>query len=181
MNATDTELLIRARTDPEAVGALYDRHAGAVHAYLVRRAGRGAADDLLSEVFVAAIQARSRVRPHASDSALPWLYGIARNVVRTHLRVAARRGPLAEDVGVDWAAVDARVDAAAAVEELRRALDGLSEIERELLLLVAWEQLSVTEAAETLGITATAARSRLHRARTNAAATLASVTTGELK
>lgn len=180
MSFSDSELLIRSRTDPEAIGELYNRHASAVHAYLTRRAGREAADDLLSEVFVAAVQARRRVRTHVSDSALPWLYGIARNVVRAHLRAMAPRPLVADDPGVDWDAIDARVDAEAVARDLRGALDALSEIERDLLLLVAWEQLTVTEAASALGITPTAARSRLHRARTRAAATLSSITTGEL-
>jgi RNA polymerase sigma factor (sigma-70 family) len=180
MFVSDSELLIRSRTDAEAIGALYDRHAPAVHAYLARRAGRDAADDLMSEVFVAAVQARRRVRPHASGSALPWLYGIARNVVGTHFR-ASRPTPTAiGEHSVDWAAVDARIDASAAAGDLRRALEGLSTIECEVLLLVAWEQLTVTEAAAVLDITPTAARSRLHRARTRAAATLTSATTGEL-
>lgn len=180
MNVSDTELLIRSRTDPEAIGMLYDRHAPAVHSYLARRAGRHAAADLLSEVFVVAVQVRRRVRPHTSGSALPWLYGIAHNVVRTHLRSTQPRHAAADADGVDWDAVDARVDAAAVARELQMALSGLSDIERDLLLLVAWEQLTVTEAAAVLGITPTAARSRLHRARTHAAAALASITTGEL-
>lgn len=179
MNVSDTELLVRSRTDPEAIGALYARHATAVHAYLARRTGRPAADDLLSEVFVVAVQARRRVRPHTSGSALPWLYGIARNVVRNHQRVTAPKAPLTDDLGFDWDAVDARLDASSAVQDLRRALDGLSDLERELLLLVAWEQLTVSEAAMALDITPTAARSRLHRARTRAAAILASATTGD--
>lgn len=180
MDTSDTELLIRSRTDPEAIGVLYGRHAVAVHSYVARRAGRAVADDLLSEVFVAAVQSRRRVTPHSSDSALPWLYGIARNVVRSHLRERVPRGIDAGDPGVDWDAVDARLDAASVVGDLRTALSGLSEAERELLLLVAWEQLSVSEAATVLDITATAARSRLHRARTRAAATLAAAKTGEL-
>lgn len=180
VDVSDTELLIRSRTDPEAIGELYDRHATAVHAYLARRAGPPAAPDLLSEVFVIAVQARRRVRPHASDSALPWLYGIAHNVVRTHLRSTTPRRPIADTDGVDWDAVDARIDASAVARELQMALNGLSDVERDLLLLVAWEQLTVTEAATALGITPTAARSRLHRARTHAAAALASINTGEL-
>lgn len=180
MLVSDTELLIRSRTDPEAIGVLYDRHAPAVHAYLSRRAGQRVADDLMSEVFVAAVQARRRVRPHASGSALPWLYGISRNVIGAHLRTLRPSPATPADLSVDWAAVDARIDATAASGDLRRALDGLTGIECEVLLLVAWEQLTVTEAAAVLDITPTAARSRLHRARTRAAAALTAATTGEL-
>jgi len=60
--------------------------------------------------------------------------------------------------------------------DLRGALAGLTEAEREVLLLVAWDGLTPTEAAEALGLTAVAARSRLHRARTRAQATLANLT-----
>lgn len=180
MNHSDAELLIRSRTEPEAIGIIYDRHAPAVHSYLARRVDTVVVDDLLSEVFVVAVGARRRVRPHASGSALPWLYGIAHNVVRAHRRRSTpAAAPEAHDL--DWDAVDARLDAAAAVQDLRSALATLSNHERDLLLLVAWEQLTVTEAAEALGITATAARSRLHRARSRAAASLTSATTtGEL-
>lgn len=178
---SDTELLIRSRTDPEAIGALYDRHATAVYSFLARRAGPGFADDLVSEVFVAAVQARRRVRPHSSGSALPWLYGIARNVIGAHVRATKPLPPTISEPGdEEWDAIDARIDASAGTGDLRLALDGLSKLERELLLLVAWEQLTVTEAAAVLDITPTAARSRLHRARTRAAAILASATTGEL-
>lgn len=180
MHTSDTELLIRSRTDPEAIGILYGRHAVAVHSYVARRAGQAVADDLLSEVFVAAVQSRRRVKPHASDSALPWLYGIARNVVGSHLRKRLPRETDVSDAGVDWDAVDARLDAESVAADLRTALSDLSAAERELLLLVAWEQLTVSEAAAVLDITATAARSRLHRARTRAAASLAAAKTGEL-
>jgi RNA polymerase sigma-70 factor (ECF subfamily) len=63
------------------------------------------------------------------------------------------------------AAVDARLDAAALAPQLRQALKDLPDVERELLLLVAWENLTPTEAAQALGIPAGTARSRLHRAR----------------
>ncbi|MCG7526648.1 RNA polymerase sigma factor, partial [Streptomyces sp. OfavH-34-F] len=64
-----------------------------------------------------------------------------------------------------WQAVDQRLDAAAVAPELRRELAELPSIERELLLLVAWEQLTPAEAAAAVGIPAGTARSRLHRAR----------------
>lgn len=169
----DAELLRRSRTDVQAFGELFDRHASAVHGFIARRLGRQGADDLLSEVFLRAVEARTRVRPHESGSALPWLYGIARNVARAHLRSRAAPVPPVENAYVDWEAVDARVDARAAVTELRAALDTLTETERDVLLLVAWEELSVAGAAEVLGISPTAARSRLHRARARAAAALA--------
>lgn len=164
----DDELLARSRFRPEALGPLYERHAVAVFRYLARRVGPAVAEDLLGDVFVAAVEARVRYRPHESGSALPWLYGISRNVVRTHLR---QRGPSATvdpDAGVDWRAVDERLDAEAMRGELRRALASLTPAEREAFLLVAWEGLNATEAAEVLGVTPTAVRTRLTRARQRA-------------
>lgn len=170
---SDADLLSQARVRPELLGLLYERHARPVHRYLSRRVGAAAADDLLGEVFVAAVEARLRVRPHPSGSALPWLYGIAANVLRSARRRVGGLVPHDTAVpAVDWDAVDARLDAAARRTELRAALATLTDAERDLLLLVAWEGLTPAEAGEVLGLTAVAARSRLHRARTRAQAAL---------
>jgi RNA polymerase sigma factor (sigma-70 family) len=170
---SDDAVLAGLRDQPELIGVLYERHASAVFRFLVRRVGPGAAEDLLSEVFVAALGARTRVVGHHSGSALPWLYGIALNVVRHHLRHAVAPGPVLVDLGMDWDAVAARLDAQAQRGQLRAALGALSAVERDLLLLVAWEGLTPAQAADTLGISKVAARSRLHRARQRAAQTLA--------
>jgi RNA polymerase sigma-70 factor (ECF subfamily) len=154
---------------------LYERHAPAVLRFLVRRVGPAAAEDLLAEVFTTAVAGRLRVTPHASGSALPWLYGIATNAVREHLR---RRPAYALYDGgetVDWEAVDARLDAETQRDGLRRVLADLTPAERELLLLVAWEGLSPAEAGVVLGLSPVAARSRLHRARQRAQASLGMV------
>lgn len=163
--SSDAELLTALRQQPELIGVLYERHAPAVYRYLARRCQPATAEDLLSEVFVAALGARKRVVAHASGSALPWLYGIARNVLRGHLRRARGRWSIGGDAGMDWDAVDARLDAESQRVHLRRVLDALSAGERELLLLVAWDGLTPAEAAQVLGIPQATARSRLHRAR----------------
>lgn len=162
---SDRELLAALPRQPELMGVLYERHAPPVFRYLARRAGPAAAEDLLSEVFVAALNARKRVVVHHSGSALPWLYGIAMNVLRHYFRHRQPAWAAEPAQGVDWDAVDARLDAEAQRRQLRAALCSLSEPDRELLLLVAWEGLTSTEAAEALGIGKVAARSRLHRAR----------------
>jgi RNA polymerase sigma-70 factor (ECF subfamily) len=169
---SDRQLLAGLPEEPELIGVLYERHAPAVFRFLSRRAGSAAAEDLLSEVFVAALQARGRVVAHDSGSALPWLYGIAGNVLRRHLRNTRAGGGVAHDAGMDWDAVEARLDAQARRGELRAALSVLSPAERDLLLLVAWEELSPAEAARVVGISQVAARSRLHRARMRAARAL---------
>jgi RNA polymerase sigma factor (sigma-70 family) len=165
---SDSELLAGLPRQPELMGVLYERHARAVFRYLARRAGPAAAEDLLSEVFITALSASSRVVVHDSGSALPWLYGIALNVLRAHFRRQPPAACVARDLGMDWDAVDDRLDALAERGRLRAALDGLADSDRELLLLVAWEGLTPAEAGAALGITQVAARSRLHRARKRA-------------
>ena len=92
------------------------------------------------------------------------------DVLHGHYRKHKLRTTIARAFRLDrpadeTAAIDARLDAAALGGQLRTALRELPAVERELLLLVAWENLSPTEAAQVLGIPAGTARSRLHRAR----------------
>ena len=165
----DPDLMTRLRSEPELMGVLYERHARAVFRYLSRRAGVAAAEDLLSEVFVAALDGRKRLVPHGSGSALPWLYGIAANVLRRHARsTSARESPSSPPLGASWEDVDSRLDAQAQRDQLRAALEVLSPTDRDALLLVAWEGLSPAEVATALGISKVAARGRLHRARRQA-------------
>jgi RNA polymerase sigma factor (sigma-70 family) len=168
---TDGVLIERsAHGRPDAFVEVVRRHEVAVHAYLARRAGRQAADDLLGEVWVRAFGGRAGFDPAHSD-ARPWLYGIARNVVRAHWRGAgsgrpADRAGVAEAVD-PWDDVIDRLDSAAAARtrEMVGAVRALPPEEREVLLLVAWEQLTPAQAAVVLGIPPGTARSRLHRAR----------------
>ncbi|MEY9965860.1 RNA polymerase sigma factor (sigma-70 family) [Streptacidiphilus sp. MAP12-16] len=164
----DEELMTRSTRDPLAFEPLVDRHSAILHAYLARRCGP-AADDLLSAVWLAAYERRADY-----DAGLGpvrgWLFGIARNHVLAHWRrvaptAAAAGYPQDNDEGGGWDAVDARLDAAALGPALRAALRELPQVERELLLLTAWEQLTPAEAAHVAGIPAGTARSRLHRAR----------------
>lgn len=165
---SDEELVIRSVGEPSAFEALVDRHAVALHGYLARRCGP-VADDLLSDVWLAAFARRSEYDPELGPLRA-WLFGIARNHVLAHWRreqVRARAaGELAAVAGGDgWEAVDARLDAAALLPALHQALSELPEVERELLLLTSWEQLTPAEAAQVAGVPAGTARSRLHRAR----------------
>ena len=147
---------------------LFWRHGPAVHSYLSRRAGHQHADDLLEEVWVRAFRSRDRYDDRLP--ALAWLYGIARNVLLGHFRsqhsMAAadtgRRHPGEPD---PWDAVDDRLDARRTVSSLTEALAVLSDEDREVLLLLAWEQLTSAEVAVVLDIPQGTARSRLHRAR----------------
>jgi RNA polymerase sigma factor (sigma-70 family) len=164
--------LVRMAADGRvsAFPELMRRHGAAIHAYLLRRSSRDAADDLLGEVFLRAYAAVTRYDQRWPD-ARPWLYGIARNVLREHRRQLREAGDgwllvacLAPDED-PWPDVDSRLDAAARVPSLHRALTMLAPVEREVLLLVTWEGLTPAEAAVALGIPQGTARSRLYRAR----------------
>ncbi|WP_030898915.1 RNA polymerase sigma factor [Streptomyces sp. NRRL F-5126] len=156
--------LSSAADDPAAFTPLVEKHSAALHGYFVRRAP-GAADDLLAEAWLQAFASR-RTFDASRGSARGWLFGVARNVLAGHVRRAARPEALVGGQVVDpWHAVDQRLDAAALAPALRSALAELPSEERELVLLVSWEQLTPAEAAAAVGIPAGTARSRLHRAR----------------
>ncbi|TDB90280.1 sigma-70 family RNA polymerase sigma factor, partial [Actinomadura sp. 7K534] len=136
-------------------------------AYLARRAGRAQAEDLLGEVWVAAFKSRGAYDRSFPD-ARPWLFGVAHNTLRRHWRSRPAEEPLADMTGMasgwdPWSAVDDRVDAESV---LRRALATLRPQQREILTLVAWEDLTVADAGRAIGIPPGTARRHLHEART---------------
>lgn len=148
--------------------SLFNAHAGAVRAYARRRIDADAADDTVSEVFAVAWRRLEDV----PDDALPWLLGCARNVIAHQHRRGQRDVALA---GRLQAAVDRPVVATVRADgddRLRRALAQLSERDRELLMLIAWEGLQPAQAAQVLGCSRNALAVRLHRARRRLATAL---------
>jgi len=155
--------------EPGSFGLLFERHARELHHFLSRRLG-DLADDLLAELFVTAFELRHRYRAELGD-ARPWLYGIASNIVRRHYRAEATRYRALGRVTLALATPDsaqeavARADAHAIRPRLAQALSTLSAADRDVLLMLAWGQLSQAEVAVALGIPLGTVRSRLHRAR----------------
>jgi RNA polymerase sigma-70 factor (ECF subfamily) len=168
---SDAEILARASTEPELFGILFDRHFATIHRYLERRIGRDGADELAAEVFRIAFERRACFRA-LHESALPWLYGLATNLMlkrwrgeRRHLRALARASNEWRDVLDDVDGADERVAAQALGGRLLDALASLPERDRDVLVLVAWEELSYEEIAAALDIPVGTVRSRLNRAR----------------
>jgi RNA polymerase sigma-70 factor (ECF subfamily) len=176
---TDGVLIERSvRGRPDAFVEMVQRHEVAVHGFLARRAGRQVADDLLGEVWVRAFSARDRY-DLARPDARPWLYGIARNVLWTYWRTSqVGDRPLPERALDPWDEVVERLDAAAALQRVVQAVRSLPPVEREVLLLVAWEHLTPAEVAVVLGVAPGTVRSRLHRARTTLRSVLAGLSAG---
>jgi RNA polymerase sigma factor (sigma-70 family) len=177
----DAEIISQSLTDPDQFAVLFRRHAPAIQRYVTRRIGPHAADDVVAETFLAAFRQRGSYRPGPAD-ALPWLYGIATNLVRRHwrtevqqLRVLARTG--ADPVVADFAPrVDESVSAAAVNAALAAGLAGLPATQRDALLLVAWGGLTYEQVAAATGAPLGTVQSRISRARRRLRAALASET-----
>ena len=168
--ADDAALIEQSWHEPEAFAGLYDRHASHIHRYVTRRLGDAIADDVVGDTFLAAFQRRRRYDLGRPD-ARPWLYGIAANVIGRHRRAEVRMLQAFARTGADPVAesyadgADDRVSAASVHRQLASALAGLEARDRDVLLLIAWADLSYEEVAAALGIPAGTVRSRLHRAR----------------
>jgi RNA polymerase sigma factor (sigma-70 family) len=156
--------------EPEQFALLFDRHAPRIQRYVVRRLGLDAADDIVAETFLLAFQHRESY-DLARDDALPWLYGIATNLIRRRHRQEVRLYRALARTGADPVTapftdqVEHRVTAAAASRRLAAGLAKLPAQHRDALLLVAWGDLSYQETASALGIPVGTVRSSLNRAR----------------
>jgi RNA polymerase sigma factor (sigma-70 family) len=165
--ASDAELIGWSLTgDGEAFVEVTRRHEAAVGAYLTRRVGRAVAEELLGEVWIAAFGSRQNYDRSCPD-ARPWLFGVALNILRRHWRSRPADEPVADMTNLaagwdPWPAVDDRIDGETV---LRAALACLRPEEREVLTLVAWEDLTIAGAARTLGVPPGTARRWLHQAR----------------
>ena len=154
-------------------GDLFDRHARDLYRYLAARVGASLADDLVADAFVTALRRRETYDP-VRGTARSWLFGIATNELRHHQRAESRHhaatvrltGQFASISGPEDRAVE-KVDAADAVRRLAGALQRLSDLDRDLLLLNSWAQLDPAEIAVAVGIPAGTVRTRLHRIRVN--------------
>jgi RNA polymerase sigma factor (sigma-70 family) len=164
---TDAGLMARARSDPAAFRTLYDRYAGRIHAYHLRRTRHAeAALDLTAETFAQAWVSRLRFADASGGSAGPWLYGIARHV----LLVSVRRGRLEHRACERLGVMEALDRPPAAVEPHERWLDGLDEALAELpaaqraaIHLRVVDDLGYDEIADHLATTEEAARARVSR------------------
>lgn len=185
MSTTDTEALDQtamrqlAAGDDRALDALMERHAAGLHQFLARFTGDSEeARDLAQEAFVRVYRHRQRFR--SGRRFTTWLYAIAANLARNHLRWRGRHAanPLtSEDPetgrgGVEPAALTARgpapdqaAESTERITAVRRAVGQLPPDLREALVLCEWEALAVAEAAAVLRTTPKAVESRLYRAR----------------
>jgi len=170
----------------EALAALYDRHAGGIHAVALRLTGdRGIAEEVVQETFLA-LWNRAELYDPALASLATWLRAIARNRTLDRLRAAGRRPTLVAlggrdedpDAGIDRLGPELEViggavampnpEAAAEAADLRSrigaALAGLPEVERTVIVLAYREDLTQLEIAGRLGWPLGTVKTRTRRA-----------------
>jgi RNA polymerase sigma-70 factor (ECF subfamily) len=174
-SSTDSSCIVESLERPEAFGELFDRHAPAVFRYVRARLGLDA-DDAVGDTFIAAFRARHRFDSTLGDSALPWLLGIATNVIAKRRDMERRwlrpipAMPLHETDDVD--AANDRLDGERIAPWLAVALNQLRARDRDALVLHVVGDLSVEDVALALGVPPGTIKSRLHRARRILAAQL---------
>lgn len=151
---------------------LFRRHHRAVTSYCLRRVAPADASDVVAQVFAVAWRRRDDVP--SGERALPWLYGVARRTISHQWRGARRAQRLVEKAGGQRPTIspgpEAMVESSAEHQRVREAVRQLSSMDREVLLLSAWEGLTHTQIADTIGCSRAAVDKRIVRAKTRLAA-----------
>jgi RNA polymerase sigma-70 factor (ECF subfamily) len=171
MGDTDAAAIAASIGEPARFGVVFERHATVLFRYFVRRVGVDAAGELLGELFRVAFERRSTYDTERED-ARPWLYGIATRLLARHRRSEARRiAAIARLLAGRVTAGDVEervasmVDASELWPAMAVAIERLPDVERDVLLLRVWEELSYEEIAAALDVPVGTVRSRLNRAR----------------
>lgn len=156
---------------PERFGELFEQHADSVYNFCFRRLSDWAmAEDMTSAVFLEAWRRRDRV-DLAEQPPLPWLLGVANNLMRNHRRSLRRARAALERFHASAATPDFgdeladRLDAERRMRAVRERIGALAPQEREALELCVWAELSYADAALALEVPVGTVRSRLSRAR----------------
>lgn len=148
-------------------GRLFERHARPIHRFVARRADELVAEEVVAETFLRAFERRDRFAS-TRDDALPWLFGIAVNVLR-HRRIPdLPLLPVDEERADEGDAIEAvgrRVDAQRRLGPVVAAVRRMPPKSRDVVLLHVWAGLSYEDISEALQIPVGTVRSRLNRAR----------------
>jgi RNA polymerase sigma-70 factor, ECF subfamily len=160
---SDARILSDSVSEPATFSCLYERHLRAVASYVARRTGSELSEDLTAEVFVRAFRRRAVFRDE-HGTALPWLLGIANNLIADHRRAERRRLEMLRRLATTRL-VPSETSVGALSPELVGELLRLPPADRDTLLLVVWGELSYAEAATALSVPIGTIRSRIARAR----------------
>ncbi|MEV4642330.1 RNA polymerase sigma factor [Actinoplanes sp. NPDC049548] len=166
----DAEPSVAPPLDADGFAALYEAHAAALYRYAYQRVGEQTAQDVVADTFLAAFRQREAYDVRRAP-VRPWLFGILTRKLARHYRTEKARyralARTAADAVQDGPAdaVAARASADAVRAPLAKALRRLSQADRDVLLLIAWCDLTYEEVATALDVPIGTVRSRLHRAR----------------
>jgi RNA polymerase sigma-70 factor (ECF subfamily) len=161
----DGVIFRRSIAEPELFTVIFDRYYRPVYRFVCQRVGRSLADDVAAETFVRAFERRSSYDTSV-ESALPWLFGIAVNLLAHHRRSEARQLRALASL----ASTKPRADSDGRFDDdvtarLVAGLERLDDYDRDVVLLYAWGELSYEEIGQALAIPTGTVRSRLNRAR----------------
>lgn len=163
MSETDAQLILRARREPEALGELYLRYRAPILAWFRARAPESVAAELTAELFAQAALSLRRFRDDADGSGAPWLYGIARNLLRRHYERGRIEDSARRRLGMPLRSYELELDSVELRPALASALRRLPDGQRDAVALRVVGDLSYDEVAAKLGISETAARLRVMR------------------
>jgi RNA polymerase sigma-70 factor, ECF subfamily len=160
---SDEQLMLAfSKGSPDAFTELFQRYKQPLFGFFRRRVVDPAhAEELTQEAFLAVLRAGSRYQPRALFRT--YLYAIAFKILAAHRRKVAFRAAF---LGAPSGAAEAAVVASDAELSLRHAVGKLERLDREILLLREFEELSYAEIADLLNVPLNTVRSRLFRART---------------
>lgn len=155
-----------ARVTAATFEAMYSSHVRDVLAYCLRRTAHAEAHDATAEVFAVAWRRMTDVP--ADPETLPWLFGVAANVLKNQGRSSRRARNLAGKIGshaVEFQpGPETQLVRRAEYEEVHRAIDSLKPKYRDVLKLVEWEELPRQQVAEMLSVSRATIDQRIHRA-----------------
>ena len=169
---TDRELIRAAQAGTKsALEAIYERYLPFVWRYVYTRlrGDRHAAEDVVSETFLAAVAALCGGKVHADGRPFyPWLIGVARHKLADHGRRAARGSAVQGPAEAEYARRRQPTGGSQEAERAARVMAAMAELPDEQRLMLEWKylgELSVREIAGRLGRTEKAVESVLYRAR----------------
>jgi RNA polymerase sigma factor (sigma-70 family) len=143
------------------IAAAFRSHGDAVFGYASRRLDPLAAEEVVSDTFLAAWRRIDEI----DDPLLPWLLGTAHKLIANELRRRSRRGRLIEQMSAATVACPPGPADDGGSDRVRLALASLPHKDQDVLIMSAWFELTAAEAARALGCTTATYNVRLHRAR----------------
>jgi RNA polymerase sigma-70 factor (ECF subfamily) len=166
---TDNALMLKVRSgDLDKMGLLFQRHHRQLFGFLFHMSGqREASEDMMQNVFYRML--RSRHTFTGEGEFRTWMYHLARNVLKDHLKQNRRRGNQYEIGDYEerlaaGAAADEQIERKFEIKALKQALENLGPESREVLVLSRFQELKYAEIAEVLEISVGAVKVRVHRA-----------------